>query len=140
MIQLCFYTAGSIQLTLSYRNKHKDFYVMQTHHLITILLISVSYNFCQFRIGSMVLIIHDVSDIFLEAAKVNLYMGLNSTKNILFGLFAAVFFVSRLVVYPLRVLWPIIMLDQGFLDQKEVNRTFWFVLLGGLQVCFSNHN
>jgi hypothetical protein len=52
----------------------------------------------------MVFVLHDVSDILLELSKSMHYTDFTvfkiEVKNILFAVFAAVFFVSRLLIYP----------------------------------------
>lgn len=55
--------------------KQKDFLAMIIHHITTLFLMIFSY-FTQFqRIGCIVLIIHDISDPLMEAAKCALYLG-----------------------------------------------------------------
>jgi len=49
--------------------KRKDFYQMLVHHLVTIGLISYSIKVNFTRAGAMILLIHDVCDVFMEAAK-----------------------------------------------------------------------
>ena len=41
---------------------------MFTHHVATILLLSLSWAVNLVRIGSLVLLIHDVADVFLEVS------------------------------------------------------------------------
>mmetsp|Transcript_35947 Transcript_35947/g.77575 ORF Transcript_35947/g.77575 Transcript_35947/m.77575 type:complete len:173 (+) Transcript_35947:2-520(+) len=85
---------------------------MILHHLITIALITISFlnNFT--RIGSVILLLHDVADVFLEAGKVLNYISkakggkwLAPIVDSIFGLFAVSFFVTRLVLYPRYILW-----------------------------------
>uniref|UniRef100_A0A1A7WGI8 Ceramide synthase 5 n=2 Tax=Iconisemion striatum TaxID=60296 RepID=A0A1A7WGI8_9TELE len=46
--------------------KRKDFVIMFVHHLATILLITFSYANNMLRAGTLVMCVHDASDIFLE--------------------------------------------------------------------------
>ena len=39
---------------------------MTIHHFLTILLIGGSYIICHWRIGSVIIIVHDASDFWLE--------------------------------------------------------------------------
>eukprot|EP00064_Thunnus_orientalis_P015658 superscaffoldBa00002945_g15713 len=49
--------------------KRKDFIIMLVHHLATIILITFSYANNMIRMGTMVMCVHDASDIFLEVSK-----------------------------------------------------------------------
>ncbi|KAL7236603.1 hypothetical protein ACSBR1_019823 [Camellia fascicularis] len=51
----------------------QDFSVVMSHHVVTVILIGYSYITSFFQIGSIVLALHDASDVFLEAAKVFKY-------------------------------------------------------------------
>lgn len=44
----------------------QDFFIMFVHHLATILLITFSYTNNMVRVGTMIMSLHDASDIFLE--------------------------------------------------------------------------
>lgn len=57
--------------------QYKDFMMMLVHHLATILLIIISYTNNMIRYGTLVMCLHDVSDIFLEV-KVHLVFNLVS--------------------------------------------------------------
>ncbi|KAK3404536.1 hypothetical protein EUGRSUZ_K00842 [Eucalyptus grandis] len=54
---------------------------MMSHHVITVFLIDYSYLTSFFQVGAIVLALHDVSDVFLEAAKVLGYLGLMIALN-----------------------------------------------------------
>jgi len=100
--ELAFYL--SLAMTLLWDNKRKDFTEQIVHHIATLLLLSLSYV-CNFtRIGTLVMWAHDISDIFLESAKLCVYARKTTAADILFGLFACAFFLSRLVYYPLWIL------------------------------------
>lgn len=88
---------------------------MITHHFVTILLIVFSYLLNFSRIGSVILLIHDAADIFLESAKVFNYIskarGREWAKHvcdIMFALFAITFFVTRLVFFPRYVIYDVL--------------------------------
>jgi ceramide synthetase len=80
--------------------KRKDFLEMFIHHLTTILLIIFSYTCNLIRGGSLVLIIHDFSDVFMEAAKIFKYIKWQRGCDFCFGLFFIVWTVTRLIVFP----------------------------------------
>ncbi|XP_070301910.1 LOW QUALITY PROTEIN: ceramide synthase 5 [Salvelinus sp. IW2-2015] len=81
--------------------KRKDFPIMFIHHLATVSLISFSYANNMLRVGSLVMWRHDASDFILEAAKLANYAKYQRLCDFLFVLFAVVFFITRLVIYPL---------------------------------------
>lgn len=80
--------------------KRKDFLEMFVHHLITILLIVFSYTCNLIRGGSLVLIVHDGADVFMEAAKIFKYIRHQRACDVCFGLFFLVWTATRLVVLP----------------------------------------
>lgn len=122
---------------------------MIAHHIITILLVALSFlnNFT--RIGTLILFIHDTADVFLEAAKCVNYASkakgqkwLSTICDVLFAIFAIVFFVSRLVIYPGYVLraayieapayfgrWSGYNFIFGLLVLLQLLHIFWFYLI-----------
>jgi len=139
--ELAFYL--SLACTLLFDNKRKDFPEQIVHHIATILLLSLSYV-CNFtRVGTLVLWCHDVSDIFLESAKLCIYAKINVLPDILFALFGIVFFVSRLIYFPFWILdttwnrsmamfsaFPAYYLFNGLLFTLQILHVFWFYLIG----------
>ncbi|KAI8848608.1 TRAM/LAG1/CLN8 homology domain-containing protein, partial [Chytridium lagenaria] len=53
--------------------KQKDFYQMLTHHILTLTIVTASYLLGFYRIGSVIMLLHDVSDPFMEIAKMFVY-------------------------------------------------------------------
>ncbi|KFO87561.1 Ceramide synthase 4, partial [Buceros rhinoceros silvestris] len=98
MLELSFY--WSLVFTLPFDVKRKDFKEQIVHHAATIFHCA---NYI--RIGTLVMVIHDASDCFLEPTKILNYMKWKKTCNSLFMIFSAVFLISRLVVYPYTVLY-----------------------------------
>ncbi|KAI4318615.1 hypothetical protein MLD38_032294 [Melastoma candidum] len=103
MCQCGFYVYSIVAL-LVWETRRKDFSVMMSHHVITVFLIGYSYLTRFFRIGSVILALHDASDVFLEAAKVFKYSENEVGASILFGLFAISWVVLRLVIFPFWVI------------------------------------
>uniref|UniRef100_A0A8B9T9E7 TLC domain-containing protein n=1 Tax=Anas platyrhynchos TaxID=8839 RepID=A0A8B9T9E7_ANAPL len=93
MLELSFY--WSLVFTLPCDVKRKDFKEQIVHHAATIFLISFSYCANYIRIGTLVLVIHDASDCFLEPTKIFNYMKWKKTCDSLFMIFAAVFLISQ---------------------------------------------
>lgn len=96
--------------------KRKDFVEMFVHHIVTISLIVMSWWANMVRIGTMVLLYHDVSDIFLEVAKLYNYLGWNDISFSIFAVFAVVFIISRLVLYPMHVVAGTFTVAPTFMD------------------------
>uniref|UniRef100_A0A8C5LP24 Ceramide synthase 5 n=1 Tax=Leptobrachium leishanense TaxID=445787 RepID=A0A8C5LP24_9ANUR len=84
--------------------KRKDFLLMFIHHFATVGLISFSYVNNMVRVGTLVMCLHDASDIFLEAAKLTNYAKYQRICDLLFVSFGVVFVSTRLVVYPIWIL------------------------------------
>jgi len=103
MIELTFY--WSLTFSQFYDVKRKDFVEMFIHHITTILLMGLSWTCNLTRVGTLVLVIHDVADILLEAAKLCKYTNYQRTCDILFTSFAITWIVTRLGVYPTWILY-----------------------------------
>ncbi|XP_054640173.1 ceramide synthase 5 isoform X2 [Dunckerocampus dactyliophorus] len=102
MAELAFY--WSLMFSQFTDIKRKDFLAMFIHHLATVGLISFSYANNMVRVGSLVMCVHDASDILLEAAKLANYAKYQRLCDLLFIVFSLVFFITRLVIYPLWLL------------------------------------
>ena len=107
------------QLLWTEINIYKSF-EMVIHHIVTILLIIISYLTNFNRGGIFVFFIHDISDIFLESAKFINYIAKTNNNNIYFGLqwrnitdiifviFTITFAITRLYVYPFYIIKSVI--------------------------------
>merc|ERR1712008_378760 len=73
MAELSFY--WGLLITQFFDVKRKDFGMMFIHHAVTIFLMSFSWTCNFYKVGTLVLITHDVADIFLESAKLFKYGG-----------------------------------------------------------------
>ncbi|KAG5548149.1 hypothetical protein RHGRI_013748 [Rhododendron griersonianum] len=103
MCQCGFYTY-SIAALLTWETRRKDFSVMMSHHVVTVILISYSYVTSFFRIGSIILALHDASDVFMEAAKVFKYSEKELGASVCFGLFAISWLLLRLIFFPFWII------------------------------------
>ncbi|XP_054835788.1 ceramide synthase 4-like [Eublepharis macularius] len=103
MLELSFYC--SLVITLPFDVKRKDFKEQIVHHVTTIFLISFSYCANYLRIGTLVMVIHDASDCFLEPTKIFNYVKWRWTCDALFLTFSTIFLFSRLVIFPHKVLY-----------------------------------
>ena len=135
--------------------KRSDFWEMFIHHIVTIALIVFSYCTGFLRVGCIIMLTHDVSDIFLESAKIFNYIAkvrpwAQPMTDILFLGFAIVFFLSRLVYFPFYIIHsafttPLdiiphddgivtIPVFHGLLLVLQVLHIFWFSLIVKLLV------
>lgn len=98
MISMSFYWA----LTFSqfFDIKRKDFWQMFIHHIVTLLLLSLSWVCNLHRVGSLVLAVHDCADIFLEAAKITKYANYQKLCDCIFAVFTIIWIVTRLGFFP----------------------------------------
>lgn len=78
---------------------------MFVHHILTIVLLSLSWACNLHRIGSLVLIVHDFADVPLEAAKMAKYVKRQRIADSIFAVFTVCWLVSRLGLYPYRVIY-----------------------------------
>eukprot|EP01084_Bolivina_argentea_P083603 151379_1 len=86
----------------------KDFIALLIHHWSTIILILFSYLASFLRTGSLVLFLHENSDIFLESAKVCSYCDFNIGKELFFALFVISWFIMRIYAFSYKILYEII--------------------------------
>ncbi|XP_073127521.1 ceramide synthase LOH2-like [Henckelia pumila] len=100
----CGFYIYSIAALLTWETRRKDFFVMMSHHVVTVILIAYSYITRFFRIGAVILALHDASDVFLEAAKVFKYSETDLGASICFGFFALSWLVLRLIIFPFWVI------------------------------------
>ncbi|XP_074090316.1 ceramide synthase 3 [Macrotis lagotis] len=113
ILEMSFYL--SLLLSLGSDVKRKDFLAHVIHHLAALSLMSFSWCTNYIRSGTLVMLVHDVSDIWLESAKIFSYAGWKQTCNTLFLIFAATFFLTRLVIFPFRILYCTVVIPLYYL-------------------------
>ncbi|XP_028260081.1 ceramide synthase 2-like [Parambassis ranga] len=104
----------SLLLCVSVDVKRKDFKEQVIHHIATLFLIGFSYCANYVRVGTLVMLVHDSSDFLLESAKMFHYAVWTRTCDSLFVVFALVFLVTRLVVFPGRVVHTTLVVSLDF--------------------------
>ncbi|TRY74822.1 hypothetical protein TCAL_04534 [Tigriopus californicus] len=105
MVELAFY--WSLLCSQFFDAKRSDFYAMFTHHVATILLLSLSLICNLFRVGTLVLWVHDCADVFLETAKAFKYAKYPKTSDVFFYFFAISWIATRLGYFPTWILYSI---------------------------------
>ncbi|OCK85237.1 longevity assurance proteins LAG1/LAC1 [Lepidopterella palustris CBS 459.81] len=93
-------------LVVNIEERRKDYAQMFTHHIITSALVFMSYGYYQMKVGNVILCAMDVVDIILPAAKMLKYLGYTTACDIAFGVFMAVWFVTRHIFY-LMICWSL---------------------------------
>lgn len=102
-IELAFYI--SLVITQFIDTRRKDFWQMFLHHIVTILLLVLSWA-CNFhRIGALVLAIHDIADVPLEGAKLAKYCKRQRLADLLFAIFTVTWIYTRCYLLPTRVIY-----------------------------------
>ena len=103
MFQIGFY-AHSIFAHLVIEVRRKDFTEMLIHHVATLLLVAISFTTRFLAIGTLIVILHDFSDIVFELAKQYIYQGKETRANVFFAMWVLSWIVLRLVYYPFYIL------------------------------------
>jgi hypothetical protein len=140
MIELAFY--WSLVFSQFIDVKRKDFWQMFIHHIATISLLSFSYIVNFVRVGTLVLVVHDAGDYWLECAKMAKYARAQRLCDTMFVIFAVVWFITRLCYYPYKVLYtttfeevrilglfPAFYVFNGLLILLQILHYFWFYLI-----------
>lgn len=82
--------------------KHNDYFLMYSHHVVTLGLVTLSYFNGWTPIGLTVLFIHDSSDIVVDVLKMVNYLGLDGSSG---TFLAEAAFVLNLVTWVLARMW-----------------------------------
>ncbi|XP_076980148.1 ceramide synthase 3 isoform X2 [Tamandua tetradactyla] len=114
ILEMSFY--WSLLFSLGFDVKRKDFLANIIHHLAAISLMSFSWCANYIRSGTLVMIVHDVADIWLESAKMFSYAGWKQTCNILFCIFSATFFITRFIIFPFWILYCTLILPLHYVE------------------------
>lgn len=99
--ELAWYLVGLFFLITDF--KRKDFVAMFVHHLATVFLILGSWHCGYPRTGVVVILLHNVSDVFLQLAKICNYAKIPVLDVGAFICFAVSFGALRLGVYPILI-------------------------------------
>ena len=141
LIELSFYWSLLFAMVFG-KDYHKGKKEMVLHHIITILLIYFSWAVNMVRVGSLVILVHDIADPWINLVKMAKYVKWDRTAEVLFTIFMIIWIVSRLFVYPLWVLnasaieiydyvisWPAYWIFNGLLVFLQILHIWWTYLL-----------
>ncbi|KAJ7953994.1 LAG1 longevity assurance-like protein [Quillaja saponaria] len=138
---LYMYAAGfytySIFALIFWETRRSDFGVSMSHHVATVILILLSYILRFARVGSIVLALHDASDVFLEIGKMSKYSGAEAMASFAFVLFVLSWIILRLIYYPFWILWStsyevVLALDD---DKKAGIGPIYYYVFNSLLFC-----
>ncbi|KAF5179926.1 Lag1 longevity assurance-like protein [Thalictrum thalictroides] len=131
-----FYTYSIFALVF-WETRRSDFGVSMSHHIATVVLIVLSYIFRFARVGSVVLALHDASDVFLEVGKMSKYSGWERLASSSFVLFALSWVILRLIYYPFWILWSTSYEVLLTLDTKkhQVEGPIYYYIFNTLLIC-----
>ncbi|KAL1957148.1 hypothetical protein VTO42DRAFT_6291 [Malbranchea cinnamomea] len=104
LLQLSFWFQQIFVINIEARRK--DHYQMLTHHIITSTLLGSAYIYGFYNVANVVLCLMDIVDFLLPGAKMLKYMGYEFASTVAFGVFLAVWFVARHVLY-MSLWWSI---------------------------------
>ncbi|XP_074033325.1 ceramide synthase 6 isoform X2 [Leptinotarsa decemlineata] len=102
MVSMSFY--WSLMVSQFFDVKRKDFWQMFIHHIATIILMCLSWIVNVFRVGTLVLVVHDSADIFLEAAKMAKYSGYQKVCDTIFAIFTILWITTRIGIFPFWII------------------------------------
>ena len=117
-----------------------DFREMIVHHIITDMLIIGSSHFRFTRIGSMILLVHDLSELPVEMSKLANFVKWKITSAVCFTIMLVMWVVNRLHIFPCMIFKSVLtesyeyLVVQGTMDPAlyQVNVIPFVFLLGGL--------
>uniref|UniRef100_A0A2P2LBK1 Uncharacterized protein MANES_06G077800 n=1 Tax=Rhizophora mucronata TaxID=61149 RepID=A0A2P2LBK1_RHIMU len=93
---------------------------------------------CRFaRVGSVVLAIHDASDVFLEVGKMSKYSGAEGFASFIFVLFVVSWILLRLIYFPFWVIWSTSYEVVQTLDKEKhaVDGAIYYYIFNTLLFC-----
>lgn len=120
VIEMGFY-AQAIPSLIFWEVRRKDFLESLAHHIATLILICYSYWLNLTRVGVLIVMLHDVNDIFLELAKLARYTGRDLLPNALFVVFLLSWIASRLMVFPFWVIRSVLVDAKAVALKYNVN-------------------
>nr|POE97515.1 lag1 longevity assurance like 3 [Quercus suber] len=131
-----FYLYSTIALVF-WETRRSDFLVSMAHHVATVILITLSYIFKFARVGSVILAVHEGSDVILEVAKMSKYSGFEGIASICFVIFVLSWTVLRLIYYPFWIIWStsyevLLTLD---MEKHKIDGTIYYYLFNTLLLC-----
>ncbi|GAW83177.1 hypothetical protein, conserved [Plasmodium gonderi] len=107
LLEIAFWS--SCLFYLKYEIRRKDFYVFIMHHLSTILLLVYSHFFNFWRLGLLVLFVHDIVDVALYISKSLNYSNPRYQKSLtmFYIFFVLSYFFFRIIIFFFYIVIPV---------------------------------
>ncbi|XP_018025074.1 ceramide synthase 5-like [Hyalella azteca] len=93
--------------TLLTQDRRHDFFIMVIHHLAVFLIYFVNVSMNGMNLQSLSAFIHETADIPLALGKMLDYSGRKEFNTFCMVIFAVVWIITRLVLYPVMIIKPI---------------------------------
>jgi ceramide synthetase len=97
----------------------------KTHHVVTIMAIGVSWIYSLDQIGLTTLLLTSASTPFLALSKSFKHKGQMNHAKVTFIIFSCVYFVTRIILFPLLLSWPIYNLS---IDSNSIDSNMKWIL------------
>ncbi|KAJ3367368.1 Ceramide synthase 3 [Kappamyces sp. JEL0680] len=107
VLEMAGYAYSILIMPFEARQTKADYIAYLIHHSSTLFLMWVSYIYSCHRIGVVITFLHDIADPWMEIAKLTLYSGRQQAADVLFGVFALAFIVTRNIIFPFGVILSI---------------------------------
>ncbi|GFR45454.1 hypothetical protein Agub_g6851 [Astrephomene gubernaculifera] len=131
----------AIHFLAVHEERRKDWLESMIHHIVTSGLLIYSYSVNFTRVGVIVILLHDVSDIFLELAKLCRYANRETMGMVAFILFFISWVVCRVAIFPVfairSTLFEPVVLVAAHMGIEP--RPHWEIFNGLLMVLFVLH-
>jgi hypothetical protein len=101
--EICFYL--NEMTTVFTDPRRKDFVQLVIHHIVTLLLLHLSFSREFIKYGMLILALHDISHPVLEFSKIENNLGCEVAAETGFFVFMTLFAVTRLVILPRYLIW-----------------------------------
>lgn len=133
VIEMAFY-AQAIPSLVFWEVRRKDFLESLAHHVATFILLGYSYWLSLTRVGVLIVLLHDMNDIFLELAKLARYTGREALPNTLFVMFLVSWIASRLVAFPFWVIRSVIVDAKAVAELHGINMHPHYEIFSGMLI------
>ena len=153
MMEAAFYWSLMFSQAFDGQYRRSDFAMNLVHHLATIALLWLSWADNFVRVGTLVLVIHDLVDPIIEAFKMIRYANRsfssidNKAGNAMFAAFLVSWFITRCGLFPFKIIYstlfvapqhiifyPVYYIFNGFLLLLQCLHLIWSYMILGMAI------